>query len=117
MFTKGEIKYGDILWTQFSPSIGHEFQDKRPALVIQTDRQLAASNLVTVMPLTGNVKNKMKDDIVVEPDSENNLRSTSIVKVYNIASCDYQRIAGKIGKCGEDITNKVKNYLQIHFGL
>ncbi|MEK7190081.1 MAG: type II toxin-antitoxin system PemK/MazF family toxin [Patescibacteria group bacterium] len=117
MFTRGEIKYGDILWTQFSPSVGHEFQDKRPALVIQTDRQLAASNLVTVMPLTGNVKNKMKDDIVVEPDGANNLRSISIVKVYNIASCDYQRIVGKIGRCKESVMNKIKDYLQIHFGF
>ena len=71
MFTKAEIKYSDILWAEFSPSIGHEFQDKRPAIVIQTNNQIAKSNLVTLVPLTGNIKNKMADDITIEPDDEN----------------------------------------------
>lgn len=117
MFTKQEVKYGDILWTQFDPSVGHEFQDKRPALVIQSDVQLAKSNLVTLVPLTGNIKNKMADDIVIYPDNGNNLRSSSIIKVYDIVSHDYERITGKIGGASEKIMAEVKQYLKIHFGL
>ena len=110
MFKRGEIKYGDVLWMQFDPSVGHEFQDKRPALVIQTDIQLIKSNLITVVPLTSNLKNKLSDDIMVEPDGMNNLLSTSIIKVYNIMSCDYQRVDGKIGEISERILYNVGEY-------
>ena len=117
MLTKGEVKYGDIIWTQFSPSVGHEFQDKRPAVVIQSNQQIASSNLVTIMPMTGNLENKTVDDIIIEPDGENKLARTSVIKVYNIESSDYKRLLGKIGRCDKIILDKIKKYLRIHFGL
>jgi mRNA interferase MazF len=117
MFKKSEIKYGDILWVEFDPSVGHEFQDKRPALVIQTNKQLLKSNLITFVPFTTNIKNKMSDDIFIEPDNDNNLRSSSIIKVYDIVSFDFQRVHGKIGKASENIMLEMKEYLKIHFGL
>ena len=57
MFKKVEVNYGDVIWTQFDPSVGHEFQDKRPALVIQSNASLLKSNL-TLVPLTGNQETK-----------------------------------------------------------
>jgi mRNA-degrading endonuclease toxin of MazEF toxin-antitoxin module len=117
MFKKGEVKYGDILWSQFDPSVGHEFQDKRPAIVIQTNEQLFKSNLLTLVPLTANVKNKVDDDILVEPDDKNNLRGVSVIKVYDIVSHDYERITGKIGVADENVMMKIKQYLRKHFGF
>ena len=117
MLKKGEVKYGDILWVQFDPSVGHEFQDKRPALVIQSDRQIMKSNLVTVMPITSNGANKTGDDIIVEPNRKNGIRRASIVKVYDIISCDYQRLIGKIGVAGPELLEEIKQYLKRHFGI
>ncbi len=117
MLKKGEVKSGDIIWTQFNPSVGHEFQDKRPALVIQTDRQLAKSNLATVMPITANILNKMVDDVLVEPNIKNSLRCVSVIKVYDIISCDYQRFFGKIGVIEDEVMDKIKEYLKRHFGI
>ncbi|MBI4427026.1 MAG: type II toxin-antitoxin system PemK/MazF family toxin [Candidatus Magasanikbacteria bacterium] len=117
MFTRSDVKCGDILWTQFDPGVGHEFQDKRPALVVQNDGQLAKSNLITLVAMTGNIRNKMEDDIIIEPDEKNGLRSASVIKVYDITSFDYQRIFGKIGKASEQIMVEVRRYLEKHFGL
>lgn len=117
MFKKGELKNGDIVWVQFSPSIGHEFQDKRPAMIVQSNRQLAKTNLVTVMPIISNIANKMTDDIIIGPDGVNNLKYNSVIKVSNIISCDYRRIFGKIGVVDENITGKVKAYLKLHFEI
>ena len=117
MLKKGEVKYGDILWVQFDPSVGHEFQDKRPALVIQADRQIMKSNLVTVVPITSNKANKTSDDIVVEPDSDNGLRHTSVIKVYDIVSCDYQRLIGRIGVVSSELSEQVRQYLKRHFDI
>lgn len=117
MLKKGEIKNGDIIWTQFNPSVGHEFQDKRPALVIQSNQQLVKSNLVTVMPITSSVLKKMIDDISVEPNTTNNLRCASVIKVYDIISCDYQRFFGKIGFFEAEVMEKIKTYLRRHFEI
>jgi mRNA interferase MazF len=117
MLKKGEVKSGDIIWTQFNPSVGHEFQDKRPALVIQSNRQLAKSNLATVMPITASVSKKRDDDIIIEPNIKNNLRCASVIKVYDIISCDYQRFFGKIGVIEEGVMDKIKEYLKRHFGI
>ncbi len=117
MLAKGEVKCGDILWTQFNQSVGHEFQDKRPALVIQSNRQLAKSNLATVIPITSNISNKTADDIHIKPDIVNNLRYDSVIKVYDIISCDYQRFFGKIGTVDDGVMEKIKVYLKRHFNI
>lgn len=69
MIKKLSLFYGEIYWVDFDPSLGHEFQGRRPAVVVQSDAQLKKSNLATVMPFTSNTKNMMEDDILVEPSS------------------------------------------------
>lgn len=117
MFAKTNIKYGDILWVQFEPSVGHEFRGKRPALVIQSDEQLAKSNLITVVPLTGKINKKMKEDIIINPDSANGLSCSSVVKVFEIISIDGQRIDGKIGQADANIMTQMQKYLKVHFNI
>ena len=98
MIQKGDLEFGDVVWTDFDPSAGHEFQDKRPAIVIQSSEQLQKSNLVTVIPLTSNTQNLTQDDILISADSENHLRTDSVAKVYSLESFDYSRFSNKIGK-------------------
>jgi len=117
MIKKGNIKFGDIFLADFDPSLGHEFQSKRPAIIIQSDGKLAISNLVTVIPLTANKRNKMVDDIDITPDSRNYLPLDSLVKVYDIVSFDYSRFIKKIGVANNEIMDKIKIYLKKHFGI
>ena len=53
---RGELFYGDIVLVDFSPSVGHEYQDKRPSIIVQSNKQLKRSNLVTIIPLTSSKK-------------------------------------------------------------
>ncbi len=117
MMTKGEISFGDVVWVEFDPSVGHEYQSKRPAIVVQSDEQLKKTNLVTIIPLTSQRDNHMPDDILVEACKENNLMSDSLAKVYCITSFDYSRFEKVIGKINEDMTVKIKDYLRKHFGI
>ncbi len=114
---QGSISQGELYLVNFNPSVGHEFQGKRPALVIQSNSQLGKSNLVTVMPLTSNLNNKVADDIMVKPDSKNNLWRDSVIKVYDIYSFDYSRLINKIGIVGNGIIEQVNNYLKKHFDI
>lgn len=115
--TKGEFSCGDILWTEFDPSVGHEYQDKRPAIVVQSDKQLAKSALVTVVPLTSNISNSVSDDILIKADHENRLKTNSIAKVYCITSFDRSRFSKKIGKVNDKTIFALKKYLRKHFDL
>jgi len=117
MMTKGEISFGDVVWVEFDPSVGHEYQSKRPAIVVQSDEQLKKTNLVTIIPLTSQKDNRMPDDILVEACKENNLMSDSLAKVYCITSFDYVRFEKVIGKINEEVETKIKDYLRKHFNI
>ena len=108
---------GEIWLVKFDPSVGREFQGTRPALVVQSNAQIKKSNLVTVLPLTSNLNNKLADDIVIKKTAQNRLLHESVIKVYDIISFDYSRLIKKIGSIDEEISNKVKQYLRKHFDL
>lgn len=117
MIQKGDLEFGDVVWAAFDPSVGHEFRNKRPAVVIQSNEQLQRSNLVTVIPLTSNTQNIIQDDILIYADTNNNLRTDSVAKVYCVTSFDYSRFSKKIGEISNDTGNSIKVYLRKHFDL
>lgn len=113
----GKIEYGDIYLVGFAPSVGHEFQGDRPAVVIQSNEQLAKINLATVMPLTSKVAKAHKDDILIKRDAMNRLYCDSLIKAHNIESFDHSRFIAKIGKLNDQDMGKIRQYLKRHFGL
>ena len=117
MINKGELNFGDIVWVKFDPSVGHEYQSKRPAIVVQSNQQLTKSNLVTIIPLTSNLNNFIHDDILIKANTENNLMANSIAKVYYLTSFDYTRFEKIIGKINKETTIKIKNYFKKHYNI
>ncbi len=111
------MKHGDIYLVDFNPSVGHEFQKERPAIVIQSDETLKSSNLITVMPLTSNLKNKRADDLLIKKSKKNSLFSDSIVKVEAIHAFDHFRFIRKIGEAESEIMDEIGNYLKKHFSI
>lgn len=111
------MKFGDIYLVNFDPSTGHEYQSKRPALIIQTDEQLCQSNMVTIMPLTSKTNNSHGDDIELVADSGNRLYRNSLIKVHHINSFDRTRFLYQIGHADESTMGKVGEYLKKHFGV
>ena len=117
MSNKPVLKQGDLCLFNFDPGVGHEFQGKRPALVVQADAQIRKSSLITVLPLTSNINSRRDDDIILHPDVNNNLYLESVIKVYDVMSVDYERFINKIGFSSVEILQSVKNYLKKHFDL
>lgn len=108
-------RYGEIYWVNFDPSVGHEYRKCRPAVVIQSDYQLALSRLVTIMPLTSQVVKQQRDDILVKRTSRNRLFADSLVKVHSITSFDRKRIIKHTGSMEAVVMEKIKEYLKRHF--
>lgn len=117
MMQKGDLEFGDIVWADFDPSVGHEYQNIRPTIIIQSNKQLRRSNLATVIAFTSNIKNRHADDVLVRPDKKNNLSCDSVAKVHYIATFDYCRFIKKIGKLDSHDIQKIKKYLKIHFDI
>jgi len=111
------MKQGEIWLVKFLNSVGHEFKKERPALIIEVDSQIQKSAVFTIIPLTSNSNNKIKDDILVVRNNQNKLFCDSILKAHHIQSFDKSRFIKKIGVVKDDIFEQVKNYLRIHFGL
>ncbi len=111
------IKFGEIWLVQFDPSVGHEFQKSRPAVVVQSDSQIKKSNLVTIAPLSSNLSNRTEDDIIIKKSGQNKLFLDSIIKVYDIVSFDYSRFIKKIGIVENEMIDQVKAYLKKHFDI
>ena len=111
------IEHGGIYWVSFAPSVGHEYQGKRPAVVIQSNKSLAKANVATVMPLTSQINKSHSDDILVKADKSNNLYGDSLIKVHHIESFDQARFIKHIGKMDDASMKKVQTYLKTHFDL
>lgn len=117
MINDHQFNQGDLYLVDFDPSTGHEYQKKRPALIIESNEQIKNNNLITVLPLTSNLDNKTADDILVKADEKNRLKSNSIIKVFCVVSFDHARFINKIGAVDDEVAKKVKNYLIKHFDL
>lgn len=114
---KDKIGYGSIWWVSFAPSIGHEFQGRRPAVVIQADISLRRANLITVMPLTSQIGKPHGDDIFINADKRNNLYADSLVKTHHIESFDHARFLKQVGHMSGEDMKKIREYLKTHFSI
>lgn len=111
------MKQGELWLVQFLNSVGHEFKRARPALIIESDSKISKSSVFTILPLTSNMNNKLRDDILVIKDSQNKLFCDSILKVHQIQSFDSARFIKRIGIVKKDILEQVRDYLRSHFDL
>ena len=114
---KGNFYYGAIWIVDFDPSVGHEYQKQRPAIIIQSDEKIKKTNLITVMALTSNIKGKREDDILIKKDHQNNLFSDSIAKVQAIHAFDKSRFLKKMGEANNETMKAIAEYLKQHFSL
>lgn len=112
------IKQGQIIFTNFDPSFGHEYRKARPALVISSDSLLKKSNLITCLPLTKKIRRVNKaSDVLVEKSSKNRLFSNSVIKTQHICTFDKRRCLNFIGSLEKELLRVVKSKLIQNLGL
>lgn len=108
--------YGEIWLVNFSPSRGHEYQDARPALVVQAVL-LDQSRVVTVVPLTTKIGKGDICDIVITKDKGNRLMDDSLARIQYIQSFDRLRFDFRIGQISDESLRQIKESLRVHLGL
>jgi len=111
------MKPGEVWLVNFEPSVGHEYQKTRPAVIISSKKAIKRWHLITVIPLTGSLGKRRCGDVLIERNSKNNLHSDSLIKVGSIVSFDKKRFIKQIGVIKKEKLAKIKSYLKVHFGL
>lgn len=91
------MKQGEIWWLYLDPVKGSEQAGTRPAVIVSGDLMNKYLNVVIVCPLTTKVKN-YKGNVVLTPDSFNNLEMASEILVFHIRSVSKERLREKIGQ-------------------
>ncbi len=104
---------GQIWLVNFDPSFGHEYKKVRPALIIQSDKYIESSNLLTVIPISSQTTKQTALDILLPRDSRNRLMTDSLIKTKQISSFDKRRFIKLIGTVNKETMDKVRKNIQI----
>lgn len=112
------MKKGEIWLVKLDKdkSVGHEYFNDRPALIIMSDSLASAITVVTVIPITSS-SIQGKYDIIIKKSKRNGLYQDSVIKVGFITSYDKTRFIHKIGEAEQSIIESVQIYLKKHFDL
>ncbi|KPA16280.1 MazF family transcriptional regulator [Candidatus Magnetomorum sp. HK-1] len=106
---------GQIWLVNFEPSIGHEYRKVRPALIVQQDDYIKLDSLLTVIPLSTQVKKRQELDAYIVKDNVNRLFKDSLIKTMQISSFDRQRFFKYIGKLNNDIMSHIDSKIHLFF--
>jgi mRNA interferase MazF len=113
---RGEI-YAVQFDVQFDPTVGHEIQKTRPAVVVQNDVSNKYSPITIVAAITSQFSEPpFPREVVIEP-SESGLPKRSAVIVNQIRSLDRRRLVKRLGRLSPTGLKRVDEALKISLGL
>ena len=111
-------KRGEIYFTALDPTLGHEIQKTRPALVVQNDTSNRYSAITIVAPVTSTVRLPLSPLHVLLPaDVTTGLKVPSVAVFNQVRAVDRQRLVRKVGQVGPDVMALADEAIRVVFGL
>jgi mRNA interferase MazF len=108
-------KRSEIYMVNFDPTIGHEVKKARPALIITNNINNEYSPVITVIPLSGNVKRVYPFEVFVP--AKTGLEKDSKIMVNQIRTVDKKRLGKKLSTVTGEIIKKVEAAIKLHFDM
>ncbi len=108
-----KFQQGQIWLVNFDPSFGHEYKKVRPALIVQNDRYIELSNLLTVIPISSQITKQTDLDILLKKNTQNRLMTDSLLKTKQISSFDKQRFIKLIGIADKETMIKIGENIRL----
>ncbi len=118
--TKEKVAFprrGEIYLVQFDPTVGHEIQKTRPALIIQNDVSNQYSPITIVAAISSQFSTPPFPREVVIASEESGLPKRSAVIVNQIRSIDRQRLQKRLGKLSMESIARVDEAIRVSLGL
>jgi mRNA interferase MazF len=107
-----EVRRGDLVTIALSGDYGKP----RPALVIQSDLFDAHSS-ISILPVTGDLRDAPLFRVVVEPSVSNGLRKPSQVMVDKIQTVTRSKVGKTIGRLEQETLVAVNRALAVFLGF
>ena len=106
---------GEVYLVNFDPTIGHEVKKARPAVVITNNINNEYSPVLTVIPLSGNIKKVYPFDVFVSAGG--GLDKDSKIMVNQIRTVDKKRLLKKLSMVSGEIIKKIEAAIRLHFDM
>ena len=101
------MKRGEIYFAVLNPTVGSEIQKTRPVLIVSNNIANKYSELVTIVPITSQVKKVYNFEVFIDKESQEFLDGTEVdyVKDKFSGSIKFRNpnVTGECG-CGESFT-------------
>jgi mRNA interferase MazF len=109
---------GEIYLVAFDPTVGHEIQKTRPAVVIQND----VSNQYSPITIVAAISTQFKDpphprEVIIPSGRMTGLNQPSAAILNQIRSIDRQRLLKRLGALDADTMGHIDDALKISLGL
>jgi mRNA interferase MazF len=105
------MKKGDVILIPF-PFTNLKGFKKRPAVILYKD-----NTDIVVAFITTKLKWNEPTDILLEPDKNNRLKKTSLIRTTKLATLEIELIIGKIGELNKKALDELNIKLKDVFGL
>ena len=109
---------GQVYLVRFDPTVGHEIQKTRPALVIQNDVGNRFSPITIVAAISSQVSAvPYPVEVRLSPTKQNGLTAPSAIHLDQIRSVDRSRLVKLLGKVDLRTMAKADDAIRVSLGL
>lgn len=119
MMKRGKLmRKGDIYFATLDPTVGSEVKKTRPVLIISNDLSNQFSSLLTIIPLTSQIK-KLYPGEVLLAQAETSLSKDSKAQCNQIRAISKMRIqsATPVGRVSECVMRRIHMAIQLHLDI
>jgi len=106
---------GDVWLVSLDPTIGHEVQKTRPAVVVTNDLYNQHNWVVLVIPLTSRDVAEYDQTLIQPP--EGGLAGVSVTLPDQLRAVDRQRLVRRLGRLTGQTMTQIDRSLRIVLGL
>mgnify|MGYP006082125631 FL=1 len=111
------MRRGEIYFAVLNPTVGSEIQKTRPVLIISNDIANKHSELVTVIPITSQVKKIYNFEVFLDK-GKSGLLKDSKASCHQIRTISKLRIGSKkVGMIDDILISQVEASLLLHLGI
>lgn len=114
----GYPRRGEIYLTALDPTLGHEINKTRPALVIQNDLSNRLTGTIIVAPITSTVRFPLNPvHVLLAADQTTGLSAMSVALLSQIRTVDRLRFIRRLGHIDDQTLERVDEAIEISLGL
>lgn len=109
---KPKVRRGDIWWVNFSPSIGNEIRNERPAIVLSNNIVNRVLRRYQVVPISRTVKKIYPSEVKI------NLNGRDCKAIIDqLTTVSKQRLDNKIGQISKEDMAKIEAAIKKQLGI